>query len=148
MNRNGAHVGDVSQSLDALKNEIGNVALRILGVDSRPANPLRRETWRVLLEKALALDSVGIARQHHRTVLQIGQHPSRDSLVVVDQIALGIAFGRPEDFVGVRDVDAMRIVYGSLRSLSEPLQLFPLLLVEGEDWGEVFRTFTIQTLKF
>src|ERR1700682_611976 len=139
MTRNRAHVGNVFQCFDAFENKIGNLPFRILGVDPRPANPLWGETWRVLLEKALAFDSVGIARQHHRTVFQIGQHPLRDTLVVVDQIALGIAFGGPEDFVGVRDLNTMLIMHRGGRSLSDPLRLFPPLLVRGEDWGEVFR---------
>src|SRR5260370_20757577 len=130
MDRDRAHVGDVFESLGALQNEVGNLALRILGIDLHAADPLRHVTRRVFLEKALALDTVWIARQHHRAIFQVGQHPRRDSLVVFNQVTLGIALRWPENLVRVRDLHGMRFVNGGLH-----LPTFFPLPWQLEGWG-------------
>ena len=67
------------------------------------AGSSRREVRRVLLEEALSGDAVGIAREHHRPVVQVGQEPRRDRAVVLDQVALGVSLLGPEDLVEVAE---------------------------------------------
>ncbi len=52
--------------------------------------------------EALAFDAIRIARQNQRAILQIREQPIRDRAVILDEIALRVAFLRPEDLVEVR----------------------------------------------
>src|ERR1700683_9556 len=101
VNRNRREVRDVGERLFAVQHEVRNVALRVLGVYLLGANPGRRKPGRIFLVEHLALDAVGVAREHHRAIFQIRQHPLRNGAIVCDQIALGVAVLRPEDFLGI-----------------------------------------------
>src|ERR1700761_7434171 len=109
---NRAHVGDVLESVDAFQNEVGNLALGILGIDLDSAKPSRRIARRVFLVEALALDAAGIARQHPRPIFEVGQYPGGDTLVVFNQVTLGVTFCWPEDLIRMRDWYEMLIVRG------------------------------------
>ena len=85
-----------------------DLAARVLAPQRLGVHPLRRPGGRVLLEKGLAVDAVGVAGEHHRPVLEVGEQPGCDAAVVLDQIALGEGLLRPEHLVevGERGLDA------------------------------------------
>src|SRR5260370_40232297 len=103
MNRDCAEVCDVRQRLLAVDNEETDLALRIFGPDLFYANPRRHKSRRVLLIERLALDTIGIAREHHWPVLEIGQHPFRNRPIVRDQVAFRVTLFGEKDFIWVGD---------------------------------------------
>ena len=103
--RDRAEVYQIDQCFDDVRDEILDVALRVFTPDRDRLNPIRDEARRVFLVERLAVDPVGIAGEHDRAVLEIRQEPGRHRPVVLDQVALGIAFLGPEDFVQVRQLD-------------------------------------------
>src|SRR5207248_6904245 len=57
--------------------------------------------FRSFLEKALAGDTVRIARQYYRPLLEVRQHPFRYGPVIMEQVTLGVALFRPKHLVEV-----------------------------------------------
>jgi len=68
------------------------------------------------LEEGLASDPVGVAGEDDRAVPQVGEEQGRDGVVVGDEVALGVAVGRPEDLVEVREPDPAGPRAWSMRS--------------------------------
>ena len=97
MERNAARVDDVEQRVELVADEV----FRVLDAPGR--HPVGRELGRVLLEEALAVDAVRIARQHQRPIVQVRAQNRPDRLVVREQVALGVAVGRPEDLLQVAE---------------------------------------------
>lgn len=104
--RDRPEVGEVQQALLVLANEVPDFFLGALTPDGLGAKPLRGPLRRILLIEVLALDPVGVARQHDGPVGQVGQQPRRDAAVVLDQVALGVALLGPEHLVEVGQADA------------------------------------------
>ena len=102
-------VGHVHQRVGLLHDEVLDVALRGLAPDGLGLDPVRRVTRRVLLvELRLALDAVGVARQHQRPIAQVGKHGRGDRAVVVDEIALGVTLPGPEHLAEVAELEFLR----------------------------------------
>ena len=101
--RDRAGVGDVAQRLDVVHDEVVDVALDALGPDALGVHPRGHPRRRVLLEEGLALDPVGVPRQHDRPRAQIRQQPRRHALVVADEIRLRVPLVRPEHLRRIRD---------------------------------------------
>ncbi len=106
VNRNRAEVDEVAQRRRVVDDEVVHFAFGAFAPQRLAANPLRHELGRVALIERFAVDAVGETRQHERSILQIRQHPRRDRVVVVDEIALREAEFRKEDLVAVAHVDA------------------------------------------
>ena len=67
----------------------------------------KMETANTLLEKALAVDPVGVARQHDRPVLEIREDPVAHRAVVLDQVPLGVPLLGPEHLREVGEGDLL-----------------------------------------
>src|SRR5205809_6999079 len=102
--RDRTEVHQVDERLDVVRDEVLDVALRILAPDRNRLNPVGNEPGRVFLIERLAVDAVGIAGQYDGTFLQIRQQPGRHRTVVLDQVALGVSLLWPEDLVEVREL--------------------------------------------
>src|SRR5262249_22814513 len=63
----------------------------------------------VLLEEALAVDAVGMPVERLGTILQVGQNESRDVAIVLDQVALGVAFIGPVKLTEVCQMERVPI---------------------------------------
>src|SRR6266576_2502692 len=106
--RDGAEVHEIDERLDVVAHEVGDVALGVLTPDRNRLDPVGHETGCVFLIERLAVDAVGIARQHDGPVRDIGQQPRSHRAVVLDEIALGVLLLRPKDLVEVRELDLTR----------------------------------------
>src|SRR2546422_11425406 len=95
---------EVDQRLDVVRDEVLNVALRILAPDRNRLNPVRHESWGVLLIERLAVDSVRIPREHDGAILQIWKQPRSHRTVILDEISLRVTFLGPEDLIEVREL--------------------------------------------
>ncbi len=73
--------------------------------DARRLDPLRALLRHALLIDLLALDPVGEAAELGGALAQRPHDPVAHRQVVVDEIALGVARGRKQHLVGVRDLD-------------------------------------------
>ena len=71
----------------------------------------------VFLEEKLAGDAVGVTLEREWPVFEIGEQQVRDGIVIIQQIAFGVAFGGIENFVEVREFQPLAIHgdYGLLR---------------------------------
>ena len=104
MQRDRAEVDEIDECLDVVRDEVLDVALRVLAPDRDRLDPVGHETWRILLIEGFPVDAVGKARQHHGAVFEIRQQPGRDGSVILDEIALGVLLFRPEDLVEIREL--------------------------------------------
>ena len=103
--RDGAEIDHVAQGVHVVHDEVRDVPPRVARPDGRGPHPGRGVDRGVLLEEGFALDPVRVAREHHGAVAEIGQEPGRDRLVVRDEVAFRVSFGRPEDLLGLADLD-------------------------------------------
>src|SRR5579863_2196401 len=93
-------------------------------------DPLRQALRHVFLKKRLPLDSVRIAAQNQRTVLEKRQQIIRDPIVVGHQIAFGVAGFGKEDLVEMSEPETLscKIKRNRLLLSGEKLRLDFLLL--------------------
>ena len=103
--RDRAEVRDVAQALAVVHDEVVDVAPGVLRVHALGPDPRGNPLGSVLLEEGLALDAVGVARQHERPVLQVRQHERRDARVVLEEVPLRVPLVRPEHLVQVRELE-------------------------------------------
>ena len=112
VDRNGAEVGEVLERRGVFRHEVVHVALLRVGPQRGALHPLGGEVRRVPLIEGFAVDAIREPRQHQRALAQIGQHPRRDALVVIHQIALGASVLREERLVAVGHHHVRRRVRG------------------------------------
>jgi len=60
-------------------------------------------------EEKFAVDAVGIALHHHGAIVEMRKEPGRDLEVVLEEVALGEAQSRPEDFVEIGEMDVAAV---------------------------------------
>ena len=83
--------------------------LSVVGGDQLGAQPRRECLRNILLEERLALNPVGIPPQRERPVQQVRQNQIGDGGIVIQNVALGVAFGRVEDFVQVGELEHVAV---------------------------------------
>ena len=95
-----AQVGHVHERGGVLTKQKPNLFVLRFGANGHRLDPLR-VMLDVLLVKALALNTVGVAVQRLRTILQVRQDEGRHLVVVSHQVAFGELFLRPVNLVEV-----------------------------------------------
>ena len=86
--------------------EVDDVGRLVL--DRAQLDPVRTRRGRALHEEELAPGPVGVALHDHGPVAEMGQQRARDVRVVLEQVALGEAEGRPERLAEVGEVHGAR----------------------------------------
>src|ERR1019366_6690406 len=102
VNRDCGKICDVRKSLLGVEKEVADLALRLFGPNLFSTNPRWYKRGRILLIERLARDTIGISREHHGPILEIGQHPSRNRAIVRDQVAFRVTRPGKEDFIRMR----------------------------------------------
>ena len=81
----------------------------MIRIDQLSAQP-RRETLRdMLLKKELVLDAVRIPLQRERAVFEMRQNQGGHGVVIVDHIALGVAFVGIEHLLQVGELESVAV---------------------------------------
>src|SRR5436305_1987062 len=89
-------IRNVQELISLGTDEVSNGALHVLRPDLLGAYPLRRVIRSILLIERRTMDAVRKTLENQRPIQQMRNQIRRDLVVVVDQIAFGVAVLRPE----------------------------------------------------
>ena len=105
VNIDASEVDDVEQSLSVVTDDVADRLLRVVfvGVD-KGFHPLGHRLRRLLLIEGLTVDAVGKASHRQRTRRQMRQQKVCNLVVVVEQIAFGVALAWPVDLSQVTEL--------------------------------------------
>ena len=104
-----AQAGEVEKRGEVVGDDVLDVLAFTFRRDGHGFNPFGNALGHILLEKSLAFDAVGITAQHQGAIFEEREKIIGDTVVVGDQIALGVAGLRKKYFVEMSEAEALAV---------------------------------------
>src|SRR5215831_19291051 len=103
-----AGVGDVEKLVAIRADEVPYVTFDVFRPDFLGPYPRWRVVGRILLIERLSMNTVWKTFEYQRPILKVRYEIRRNSVVIVDEIALRIPVFRPENFVEIGELNLIR----------------------------------------